>query len=182
MKLFTIGHSNHTFARFTGLLEENYIKLVVDVRTAPYSKFNMQFDKELFNSRLTSEGFHYNYLGKNLGGRPADPDCYKNRTLPKEKEEIDYLHEVDYPTVMKKDWFIAGISTLLELASKQSTIIMCSEEDPDRCHRHHLIAKYLLASYPEIEIQHIRGDGNKYNAKDSHVSVEQPKAHQESLF
>ena len=33
MKLFTIGHSNHTFARFTELLEENQIKLVVDVRT-----------------------------------------------------------------------------------------------------------------------------------------------------
>ncbi len=182
MKLFTIGHGNHTFIKLTELLETNQIKWVVDVRTTPYSKFNMQFDKEIFSSRLSSNGFHYIFLGKNLGGRPADPSCYKNRKLPDEKEEIDYLHEVDYPAVMKQDWFIEGITKLLGLARKQNTAIVCSEEDPARCHRHHLIAKYLLANYPEIEILHIRGDGHVFNAKDLHVSVEQNEAHQGSFF
>ena len=182
MKLFTIGHGNHTYIKFTDLLDASQIKWVVDVRTTPYSKFNMQFDKEIFSSRLSSDGFHYIFLGKNLGGRPADPACYKNRKLPKEKEEIDYLHEVDYPEVMKQDWFIEGITKLLGLANKQKTVIMCSEEDPARCHRHHLIAKFLLAQYPEIEIQHIRGDGHLFNARDLHVSVDQSEDLQATLF
>ncbi len=182
MKLFTIGHGNHTFIKFTDLLEASHIKWVADVRTMPYSKFNMQFDKEVFDSRLSSNGFHYTFLGKNLGGRPADPSCYKNRKLPDEREEIDYLHRVDYPAVMKQAWFIEGIKQLLGIANKQNTVILCSEEDPARCHRHHLIAKYLLAHYPEIEIQHIRGDGHLFNARDLHLSVDQPEDLQATLF
>ena len=34
---------------------------------------------------------------------------------------------------------------------------MCSEEDPRRCHRHHLIARSLLEL--GIEVGHIRRDG-----------------------
>jgi uncharacterized protein (DUF488 family) len=182
MKLFTIGHGNHTYLKFTELLEANHIKWLVDVRTTPYSKFCGQFDKEIFSSRLSMDGFHYIFLGKNLGGRPADPNCYKSRKQPGDKEEIDYLHEVDYPVVMQQGWFVEGISQLLSLARKQATTIMCSEEDPARCHRHHLIAKYLLAHDPEIEIQHIRGDGHVFNARDLHVSVEKDEAHQGSLL
>ena len=33
MKLFTIGHSNHSLGRFIRLLEDNGIMVLVDVRT-----------------------------------------------------------------------------------------------------------------------------------------------------
>lgn len=182
MNLYTIGHGNHTFDRLAELLEANKIKNVADVRTTPYSKYNIQFDKEIFDSRLSSNGFHYFYMGKTLGGRPSDPRCYKGRKIPKENDKIDYLHEVDYPEVMKRDWFIQGIVSLLEVARRKETAVLCSEEDPVRCHRHHLIAKYILANYPDIEILHIRGDGNIFNARDLHTSVDQPKNFQVSLF
>ncbi len=84
MKLYTIGHGNHTFNKLVELLEANKIRCVVDVRTTPYSKFNMQFDRETFKSRLSPTDIHYVYLGANLGGRPSDPGCYKSRKLPKE--------------------------------------------------------------------------------------------------
>jgi len=60
---------------------------------------------------------------------------------------------------MQREWFVRGIERLIEMAYEQTTVIMCSEEDPAHCHRHHLIAKYLLAEYPEIIVRHIRGDG-----------------------
>ena len=101
--------------------------------------------------------------GKYLGGRPADPTCYKSRTLP--AEGTDYLHEVDYPEVMRREWFIKGIERLLELADERRTSILCSEEDPAACHRHHLVAQYLMRERPDVEVQHVRGDGRLYGAR-----------------
>ena len=52
MKLFTIGHSNHNIEKFIRLLEDNGIMLLVDVRTAPYSRYNPQFNKEHLENLL----------------------------------------------------------------------------------------------------------------------------------
>jgi uncharacterized protein (DUF488 family) len=37
---------------------------------------------------------------------------------------------------MKRPWF-SGIRQLLELAEENILAVMCSEEDPVHCHRHH---------------------------------------------
>jgi uncharacterized protein (DUF488 family) len=34
---------------------------------------------------------------------------------------------------------------------------MCAEEDPNRCHRHHLVTQALLQE--GVTVWHIRGDG-----------------------
>jgi len=180
MNLFTIGHSNHSFEQFTGLLEVNSIARLVDVRSAPYSRYNPQFNKENLESALAQHWIEYVYAGNYLGGRPTDPTCYKSKQLP--AEGTDYLHEVDYPEVMKRHWFMKGIDRLLELADEQITAIMCSEEDPAHCHRHHLIAKYLLAEHPEVEVRHIRGDGTVFGARSLLSSINEQSAEQLKLF
>jgi len=181
MRLFTIGHSNHSLDTFIRLLEENGVMTLVDVRSAPYSRFNPQFNKDNLERALPERDIQYAAAGKFLGGRPPDPKCYKKRTLP--AEGADYLHEVDYPEVMKREWFINGIARLLEMADEQTTAIVCSEEDPAQCHRHHLIAKYLLREHPEVKVQHIRGDGTVYGAASILESVDEPgEAEQPSLF
>jgi uncharacterized protein (DUF488 family) len=182
MKLFTIGHSNHSFEKLVQLLVDNGIELLVDVRTAPYSRFNPQFNKESLEAFLPRHKIEYLYSGKHLGGRPSDPSCYKSRTLP--EEGADYLHEVDYPEVMKRPWFIKSAERLFELAGEQTTAILCSEEDPAECHRHHLIALYLMAEFPEdVDVQHIRGDGTVFSARSIKKSVVgEPPANQLPLF
>jgi uncharacterized protein (DUF488 family) len=180
MKLFTIGHSNHSFSEFVELLESNGILALVDVRTAPMSRYNPQFNRENLEHDLPEHGIQYAFAGKYLGGRPSDPTCYKSRQLP--AEGVDYLHEVDYPEVMKRIWFIKGIERLLELADEQTTAIMCSEEDPAQCHRHHLIAKYLMSEYPEVKVIHIRGDGAIFGAASIRSSVSQTSAEQPPLL
>lgn len=180
MKLYTIGHSNHPIEKFVQLLEENSIMLLVDVRSAPYSRYNPQFNKENLANVLPEQMVEYAFAGKYLGGRPSDPSCYKSRVLP--ADETDFLHEVDYQEVMKRNWFRQGIIRLLELADENTTAIMCSEEDPAHCHRHHLIARFLLEEYPEVDVQHIRGDGAVYSAKSIHTSVDTPPAEQLPLF
>ncbi len=181
MQLFTIGHSNHSFDDLVQLLEANGVMLVADVRTAPASRYNPQFNREALEHDLPEHDIQYVFTGKYLGGRPSDPGCYKKRSLP--AEGADYLHEVDYPAVMQREWFIKGIDRLLELADEQTTAIMCSEEDPSQCHRHHLIARYLLREHPEVAIRHIRGNGTVFSAASLRVSVDdKPQAEQPSLF
>jgi len=179
MRLYTIGHSNHNLEQFVRLLEDNGIMLVVDVRTAPYSRYNPHFNKEHLENTLRQHDIEYAYAGKFLGGR-SDPNCYKSRALP--AESADYLHEVDYPEVMKRSWFVQGINRLLELADEQTTAIMCSEEDPAECHRHHLIANYLINEHPEADVRHIRGDGTVFSARTIPVLVDQAPAEQLQLI
>jgi uncharacterized protein (DUF488 family) len=182
MTLFTIGHSNHSLEHFASLLEQHGIQVVVDVRSAPYSKYASQFNKEMLESGLRRRGIQYIYEGKHLGGRPEDPSCYKTRHLPAVDEEVEYLHEVDYPAVMQKPWFEKAIERVLKLAEDKMVAVMCSEEDPANCHRHHLIAKYLMEWYPDVKVTHIRGDGQSYNAASITKSVNDEPGEQLSLL
>ncbi len=180
MKLYTIGHSSHSLDKFIRLLEDNGITSLVDVRTAPHSRYNPQFNKENLEYVLPQREIQYAYAGKYLGGRPSDPTCYKGRTLP--GEGADYLHEVDYPEVMKRDWFIRGIERLLEMADEHTTAIMCSEENPAECHRHHLVAQFLFEMHPEVDVRHIRGDGTVFSAHAIWESVSKPLIEQIPLL
>lgn len=180
MRLYTIGHSNHPLSKLVGLLDDRGIVNLVDVRTDPYSRYNSQFNKESLEYELPHHKIRYLYMGKYLGGRPDDPKLYKHRA-PR-SGEVDFLHEVDYPQIMQRPWFQQAIQELLDLAELDNTTIMCSEEDPAECHRHHLIAKYIMEKFPEVDVRHIRGDGNEFGAKSILKSVDEPPAVQSSLF
>lgn len=180
MKLYTIGHSNHTQEKLVQLLVDNGIQTLVDVRTSPYSRHNPQFNKDNLEFWLSRSKITCIFSGKHLGGRPSDPTCYKHGKVP--EEETDYLHEVDYRAVMEKPWFEKAIDDLLETAAESPTAILCSEEDPANCHRHHLIARYILELFPEVEVRHIRGDGRVYGAASILKSVDEERGDQLKLF
>ena len=164
MQIYTIGHSNHPIDEFLHLLHERGVSLVADVRSTPYSRFHPQFNRNSLQEALSGQGIEYVYLGDSLGGRPKDPTCYLHHAIPEHSK--DYLHEVNYAEVMKRPWFIQGIRQLLELAGMKPTATLCSEEDPARCHRHHLIARYILSVHPEVRIYHIRKDAQILDARD----------------
>ena len=178
--LYTIGHSNHEISKFINLLKNHNIKQLVDVRSAPYSRYNPHFNREKLRSELSLHGIEYFYAGQYLGGRPADPSCYKHQSIPREVK--DYLHEVDYPEIMKKPFFLQGIQQLITLADQTPTAIMCSEENPAKCHRHHLIAEYFLANHPDYSIFHIRGNGDAEDARSIDVSGKNETEEQPPLF
>jgi uncharacterized protein (DUF488 family) len=179
MQLYTIGHSNHPADKFIGLLTEHGVTRLVDVRSTPYSRFHPQFNKTAFQQALLAIGIDYSWAGEALGGRPKDLSCYKHHAIPHKPE--DYLQEVSYPEVMQRPWFIEGIHRLLELTGLQTTCILCAEKDPTRCHRHHLISRYLLERYPDVTIWHILGDGSLVDARSIHSLDEKPGADQLSF-
>lgn len=52
MEIYTIGHSNYTIERLIDMLRHYNINCVVDIRGTPYSKYNVQFDKETIRYTL----------------------------------------------------------------------------------------------------------------------------------
>src|ERR1035438_5525902 len=70
--VLTIGHSDHTIERLIELLGQHHVTAVADVRSSPYSQMNAQFNREALASALKQAGIAYSFLGKELGGRPAD--------------------------------------------------------------------------------------------------------------
>jgi uncharacterized protein (DUF488 family) len=162
MRLFTIGHSAHTLEKFINLLELYGIQTVVDVRSVPASRFHPQFSKRNLSRALARQGIHYVFLGRELGGRPSDPTCYAGGVLPEKGTKP--WPTPDYAQMVKRDWFVQGIERLLRYAVEHPTAILCSEEDPTRCHRHFLIAEYLAQHHPDIEVLHIRSNGTLLSA------------------
>jgi uncharacterized protein (DUF488 family) len=156
VRLYTIGHSAHNIEKFIDLLQNYHIQLVVDVRSVPASRFHPQFRKRALQTALAEDRIGYHFAGQQLGGRLADPTCYDPPT-PAEKGSKH--RRANFTKIMAREWFKQGITELMSMVGKETTAILCSEEDPTCCHRHQLIARYLRIPYPHVEVQHIRGNG-----------------------
>jgi uncharacterized protein (DUF488 family) len=145
MELFTIGHSNHQFEYFQKLLADYQIKVVADVRSSPYSKYVPWANQGVLISLLKQINLDYVFLGKELGGRPSD-DCFYTAS-----------GKVNYRLLAESSDFQNGIERLKQGTKLYKVAIMCSEEDPEYCHRRLLIAKVLIRQ--NVEINHIRKTG-----------------------
>jgi uncharacterized protein (DUF488 family) len=144
-QLYTIGHSSHTPEHFIELLQRHGIEVLVDVRSAPYSRYSPHFDREPLRDLVTAAAIKYLYLGDAIGGRPKDESHY------------DLDGHARYAKVAESPDFLDGIRRLERGADGFRVAIMCSEEDPAHCHRRLLIGRVLIAR--GAELRHIRGDG-----------------------
>lgn len=145
--LFTVGHSQHSWEYFIGLLEHQDIDVLVDVRSAPYSKYVPHFNKEPLSGAVKAAGRQYVYMGHALGGRWNDPRvCFDDGT-------------VDYALVSRTDEFRAGVATLLKNIRKgMRAALMCCEKDPYDCHRFALDARFIQTE--GVAVRHILEDGS----------------------
>lgn len=176
--VYTIGHSNVPVMRVVNLLQENGIQRLVDVRSVPASRFTPQFNRSEFSRMLAVAGIDYRFAGKFLGGRPTDPQCYKNGILPEGK--ADYLSLVNYAKVAEQAWYRRALIHLVTLAREQPTVVMCSEENPHECHRHHLIA-YTLQKV-NVPVYHLRHNGTRELAAFAVSTAQQASLSLDSLM
>ncbi len=151
--IFTIGHSNHDVATFLKLLTDNSIQVVVDVRSAPYSRYVPQFNKREIETAILDAGFKYIFMGDSIGGKPSDP------------QYSDQNGKVNYAGLAESEKFQQGLNRLTKgLQDGWLIALMCAEEDPFKCHRHLLIANELELKR-NVPVRHIRFDGSKIRAK-----------------
>jgi len=163
--LFTIGHSNHRVGRVIELLTFHNITCVVDVRSTPYSKFHKEFNREEIQAEFRKTEIEYIWMGQTLGGRQEDK-------VNSAGIRLDALYNDD-----PKYW--AGLASLMKIAFKKRTAIMCSEEDPRKCHRHKIIADSILKrrdaegqQFGQVKVMHIRGDGSLEDASKIQIAVQ----------
>lgn len=142
--IFTIGHSNHPIDKFLNLLKESEINMVVDVRSAPFSKMFPQFNQESLKNSLSDIAIGYLFLGDQIGGRSDDPDDY-----------VD--NQVVYNLLAKKEVFKTGINRLMKGAAEYQIAVMCSEKEPLDCHRTLLVSETLAIE--GVGVRHIYADG-----------------------
>ncbi len=145
--IFTIGHSNHEFDFFVELLKEFHIATVVDVRSNPDSAYKTHFNKPNLIHFLKKNGIKYKDFGKTLGGRPFD------------KSVMNIVGGIIFDEIEKREWYRNGISRLIDMSKDENIAIMCSEENPEKCHRGYIITHSLL--YRGEIVYHIRADKTK---------------------
>ena len=149
---FTIGHSTRPIETFTALLIAAEVKLVVDVRTVPRSRFNPQFNRDALPASLTARGIAYEHLAP-LGGLRGT-----QRDIPPETnafwENASFHNYADY--AMSQE-FRSGLRTLREWGETAPACVMCAESLWWRCHRR-IITDYLIAVGDDVF--HILGEGH----------------------
>lgn len=143
--VFTVGHSSHSLEVFLGLLVEHGTTALVDVRSAPYSRFNPQFNREELAAVLKVQGIAYIYLGHELGGRSEDPSCYDRETGC-----------IRYDLLAKEPRFRDGLLRVLRGAKDHRVTLMCAEKRPLDCHRTLLVGHEL--DKLGVEVAHILSD------------------------
>ena len=142
--ILTIGHSTHPLEAFVALLRRHQVNAVADVRAAPYSRFNPQFNREPLAGDLAAHGIEYVFLGLELGGRSDDPSFY-------DKGRIRYDRLGGTPS------FQRGLDRVMRGAVSHRIALMCAEREPLECHRALLVAPALEAR--GVTVSHILADG-----------------------
>lgn len=139
MEVFTIGHSNHSAEKFTALLKQHGITMLIDVRSKPRSRMP-HFNRDALLHLVRSVGLTYLYGGNVLGG---------------------------FSTYgVKTPLFIAKMDTILEHgAAGQRVAMMCSEGNPRECHRAGKLTAWLHRERQHVKTTHILPNGTLVDAR-----------------
>jgi len=125
---------------------------LIDVRSAPYSRFKPEFSKNALEAHLREHGIRYIYLGDKLGGQPDDPTCYADG-------------KVIYDEVRQRSFFQEGLTRLVAAFRRRlRVVLMCSEGKPEQCHRSKLIGQALVEQ--GIPVTHIDENGELVSQAD----------------
>lgn len=148
MRLVTVGHGTAARAEFVSLLHAAGIGAVVDVRSAPGSRRNPDFNRSELERRLPDAAVTYRWE-KRLGGF---------RKLPADSPDTACRHRSfrAYAAHMRTEEFVEAARRLLDEAGHTSTAVMCSESVWWRCHRR-MIADYMTL-VQGVEVVHLMHD------------------------
>jgi uncharacterized protein (DUF488 family) len=143
--LYTIGFTQKTAEEFFTLLAENNVKKVMDIRinnTSQLAGFAKGTDLAFFADSI---------LGIPYEHRPEYAPTKDLLKRYRDKQTSWPEYEQEYMTLVEEREILADI----ELADLDGVVFLCSEHEPDQCHRR-LLAEYFKDHLPEINIVHLR--------------------------
>lgn len=146
MQLFTIGFTQKRAEQFFGLLRQNGVQLLVDIRLNPGGQlagFAKGEDLPYLLHELAA-GCGYVHLPQLaptkeiLGDYRADKDW--QRYVARFEQLLD---ERDVPAALDRAMF-----------EQSRCCLLCSEPTPEQCHRR-LVAERLAAHWDDVQIVHL---------------------------
>jgi uncharacterized protein (DUF488 family) len=155
--LYSIGHSNLSLDFFLQRLLAHPVAVLADVRSLPVSRFNPHFNEKSLQASLQDRGVRYEFMGRELGGRPQDPHFY------------DQEGHALYGEMAQSAAFLDGLERLKRESLQDHVAVLCSEENPAVCHRHLLIARRLLEE--GWKVTHLRADGSVDDAAELELNL-----------
>ncbi|MGN6427626.1 MAG: DUF488 domain-containing protein [Leifsonia sp.] len=140
--VFTVGHSTRSLDEVVGMLRENGVDALVDIRSFPSSRRLPQWNQDAIRAELPPD-IGYRWLPE-LGGRRHTPAGVAS---PNGFWRVQAFRA--YADYMATPPFAEGLRTLEQLAADGRPAIMCSEAVPWRCHRR-LVTDALLVDGVEV--------------------------------
>lgn len=145
--IFTIGCSSFDVEFLIRRLRQNRINVVVDVRSIPYSKHTPQYNADVLKNVLKKNKIIYLDFSKEFGARREEKEVYVN-------------NRVNFARVMNLPIFGQGVERIKKgLNSGYRIALMCTEKDPEKCHRFSLVARGIEKK-ANICSMHILADGS----------------------
>ena len=144
MTVWTIGHSNHKGEALLGLLEQYEISLLVDVRSRPRSRWP-QFNQRALRPSVEERGISYAWLPA-LGGIPEELSL----RLPN--------GDADFDAIRASTGYASALAEVITQTSRHRVALMCSEGNPEDCHRLSTLSPDLTER--GLEVLHILRDGS----------------------
>ncbi len=120
-RIWTVGHSNKSYAALAELLKSAHIETVIDCRTKPYSRWP-QFSGTRLAALLADDGIAYEFRGTNIGGLGAN--VFFDKTLDELKERAELGEHI---------------------------ALLCSEGKPKDCHRGTILTPELVQRGINVE-------------------------------
>lgn len=153
LEIYTLGHSNYSFEEFIERLKKYAIDTVVDIRGTPYSKYNVQYNKERLAYALRDRGYTYIYMGKEFAAQRQDLSLYNQEGY------------ADFERVIYDKDFLNGIERLKKGCEKGYRIVLLgAKQDPTECHRFALVGRALVAA--GFKVHHMLHDYTLASQKD----------------
>lgn len=146
MKLYTIGFTKKTAKHFFGLIKGNNIQILLDIRLNNNSQlagFTKGDDLRYFLSEICQcKYLHY-----------VEYAPTKDILTGYKKKDISWHeYEKQYASLMEKRGNHTRFSN--EFSDYDTICLLCSEPEPDHCHRR-LIAEMIQSANPDIDLIHI---------------------------
>ena len=153
MEVFAIGHSNYPYEKFIEIIKNYNINCIVDIRKTPYSKYNVQYNKETFRDRLKKDGYIYVYMGDEFGVKRDSKESYNSEGY------------ADFEKVVNEEIFLNGVKRLKKgINMGYNIVLLGAMQEPIRCHRSILVGRFL--NKEGIKVKYILNDGNLANQDD----------------
>ena len=138
--VYTIGYALKTVESFTRILKNNGINALLDVRTTPYSKAYPDFNEDRLKQSLESEWIAYFPFKNQFGARRSEDGAY---------DDIQYYdgNKISYVNFEKtyrlRQFQLGAIETLEYIWRGYTVCFMCSEVEPQNCHRCIMVSNYF---------------------------------------